>query len=289
MSLLNGWLIYSKDHYNINTPFARRFLDSGNNSKSSIKLIFKDELYYGIESKSLCLKYRNKNVSELPDFVINRTIDPLLSRHLEAMGIKVFNSSQIAEICNDKGRTYLEVSKLDIPMVDTLFADKDSLVKSGLIFDYPVVVKTTGGRGGKEVMLASSDVELINIAEKLPGQRFVVQKLSGNPGRDVRVFVVGKEIVGSVLRLSQSGFRANLSLGGTVEPYKLNEQEKSIVMKIVNHFNFGMVGIDFIFDEKGRFLFNEIEDVAGSRTLSMTSKTDIVKLYLDYIFGCFGI
>ena len=69
------------------------------------------------------------------------------------MGIKVFNSSQIAEICNDKGRTYLEVSKLDIPMVDTLFADKDSLVKSGLIFDYPVVVKTTGEGAEKKSCL----------------------------------------------------------------------------------------------------------------------------------------
>ena len=29
-----------------------------------------------------------------------------------------------------------------------------------------------------------------------------------------------------------------------------------------------MVGIDFIFDEQGQFLFNEIEDVVGSRTLS---------------------
>ncbi len=289
MSLLKGWLIYAKEDYERNLPFARRFLDSGNNSKSNISLILKDELFYGVENNSLCLKNRNRNITELPDFVINRTIDPLLSRHLEALNIKVFNSSYISEICNDKARTYLEVSQLKIPMVDTLFVDKKSIVNRGFMFDYPVVVKTVGGRGGKEVMLADSYEQLSEIAEKLPGQRFVVQKLSGNPGRDVRVFVVGKKIVGSVLRLSKDGFKANLSLGGTVESYKLNDNEIDIVMRIVNHFNFGMVGIDFIFDEKGRFLFNEIEDVAGSRTLSMTSNTDIVELYLDHIYSCFEL
>jgi glutathione synthase/RimK-type ligase-like ATP-grasp enzyme len=97
---------------------------------------------------------------------------------------------------------------------------------------------------------------------------------------------VGKEIVGAVLRLSKDGkFKANFSLGGTAEPYTLNAEEREMVMRIADHFDFGMAGIDFIFDEKGGFLFNEIEDVAGSRTLSMTSGTDIVRLYLDHIIN----
>ena len=44
-----------------------------------------------------------------------------------------------------------------------------------------------------------------------------------------------------------------------------------------------MVGIDFIFDEEGRFLFNEIEDVVGSRTLSALSEINIVWEYLNFI------
>ena len=44
-----------------------------------------------------------------------------------------------------------------------------------------------------------------------------------------------------------------------------------------------MVGIDFIFDEHGHFLFNEIEDVVGSRTLSALSEINIVREYLKFI------
>jgi len=289
VSELKGWLLYTKEHYKINSAFAQRFIDLGNNGRSSLKLMFKDDIYYGVINNVLTVTDRYGNSIDKPDFVINRTIDPLFSRHLEAMNVKVFNSSEIAEICNDKSRTCLEMARLNIPMVNTLFLDKKSIISQEFPVEYPAVIKTVGGRGGKEVFLARDYNELRKIATALPSERFVVQKLSSAPGRDVRVFVVGKEIAGAVLRISKSGFKANFSLGGNCEPYKLSREEKGIVNRIIDRFDFGMVGIDFIFDDKGSFLFNEIEDVAGSRTLSMTSSIDIVKLYLDHIFKSFGI
>ncbi|NLU52002.1 MAG: ATP-grasp domain-containing protein [Clostridiaceae bacterium] len=284
---LTGWLVYSKEDYERNSSFAKRFLKSGNNKKSSIKLVFKDDIYFGVFRNTLCLLDKVRNILPTPDFVINRSIDPLFSRHLENMNIKVFNSSRISEICNDKARTYLEVSRLGIPMVDTLFINKNTLLQGNFSFEYPVVIKTVDGRSGKEVFLAQSRDDVLNIVSSIPKDRFVAQKLCKNPGRDVRVFVVGKDIVGAVLRQSNVDFKANISLGGSAEAYHLNEVEKGYVKKIVEHFDFGMVGIDFIFDEKGHFLFNEIEDVAGCRTLYMTSNVDIVKLYLEHIYDVF--
>lgn len=289
VSKLTGWILYRKDHYRTNCAFAQRFIDIGNNNKSSLKLIFKDDIYYGVRNNSLCLTDSEGNYLAKPDFVINRTIDPLFSKQLEALNIKVFNSAEIAEICNDKSRTCLEIAKLDIPMVNTLFMDKKSITEKEFSFEYPAVIKTVGGRGGKEVFLARNYEEICKIALSIPDERFVVQELSSNPGRDVRVFVVGKEIIGAVIRISKDGFKANLSLGGSCEPYILSKEERNLVMKIIQHFDFGMVGIDFIFDEKDRFLFNEIEDVAGSRTLSMTSRVDIVSLYMEHIYKTFGL
>ena len=39
----------------------------------------------------------------------------------------------------------------------------------------------------------------------------------------------------------------------------LSDEETALIEKIIDAFDFGMVGIDFIFDKAGRFLFNEIE------------------------------
>jgi gamma-F420-2:alpha-L-glutamate ligase len=48
-------------------------------------------------------------------------------------------------------------------------------------------------------------------------------------------------------------------------------------------FDFGLVGIDFIFAEDGSLMLNEIEDVVGSRTLSALSDMNIVREYLTFI------
>ena len=45
------------------------------------------------------------------------------------------------------------------------------------------------------------------------------------------------------------------------------------------------VGIDFILDDNNKFIFNEIEDVVGSRMLYQVSDIDIVDLYLNKIIG----
>lgn len=289
MAQLFGWLLYTKGDYERNSVFARRFLDKGNHTESTLKLVFKDDLFYGTYHNQLCLMDGAGNLISAPDFVINRSIDPLMSKHLEAMGVKVFNSSTVAEICNDKARTYLEISRLGLPMVDTLFIGKKELTQKALPFDFPVVIKTVSGRGGKEVFLARTADEVGEIARSVSEDRLVVQKLCGSPGKDVRVFVVGKKIAGAIVRHSKGDFKANFSLGGTAEAYRLNPKETEHVLRIINSIDFDMVGIDFIFDEKGDFLFNEIEDVAGSRTLSMTSSVDIVELYLEHIYSKCGL
>ena len=65
--------------------------------------------------------------------------------------------------------------------------------------------------------------------------------------------------------------------------YSLTADEQELVQKIIDLFNFDMVGIDFILDDNGNLVFNEIEDVVGARMLYQCSDIDIVKEYLSYI------
>lgn len=52
---------------------------------------------------------------------------------------------------------------------------------------------------------------------------------------------------------------------------------------IMEVFDFGLVGIDFIF-HRGSLVFNEIEDAVGTRML-YTGGLDIVPDYLDFILS----
>lgn len=56
-----------------------------------------------------------------------------------------------------------------------------------------------------------------------------------------------------------------------------------MIQKIIDHFDFGLVGIDFLIGHDGELIFNEIEDVVGSRTLSEISDINLLEKYVTFI------
>ncbi|WP_047981697.1 ATP-grasp domain-containing protein [Ornithinibacillus contaminans] len=277
----SGWLIYSKRDAHENQAYISWFIEEAAKQAIQLTLILREQLHVGIIHHKHSLLYEQK-LTKLPDFAVIRTIEPLLSYQLEQLGINVFNNSSVAEICNHKGRTYFEVAKLGIPMVDTLFIKQENL-PSTIPIPLPFVIKEVAGRGGKQVYY----VECVEqwdafIKQPTPGE-YVIQSTDVQLGKDLRVFVVGNRIVGAVLRESNQDFRANYTLGGSAKLYELSHEEQQLIHKIIQHFDFGMVGIDFLIGHEGQLLFNEIEDVVGSRTLSAVSNVNILADYITHI------
>jgi gamma-F420-2:alpha-L-glutamate ligase len=275
---MNGWLIYNRDDAERNAAFIEWFLTESEQLHLKLRLVFTDELSISITQG---LPAFNHKEYDMPDFAIVRTIDPLLTAQLEQAGVACFNNAQIAALANDKIKTHLELTKLNIPMVDMVFQTNAPIPKPPLA--YPFVWKTAGGRGGKEVHLVETEAQYQHLQNQYINQPILMQQLAPSAGKDVRVFVIGKTIIAAVLRSSEQDFRANYSLGGSASLYHLSRDEQQLVQRIVDHYDFSFAGIDFLFNENGSFLFNEIEDVVGSRTLSQVSDVNIVRLYLEYI------
>ena len=279
---LRGWLVYNKEDRERNSSFIAWFLQETEELNIELALILKEELHFGIEDGRLSLRYQGEEV-EVPDFAVARNIDDLFRRQLELMGCRVFNNSEAGEICNNKSRTHQYLASLGIPMMDTIFFKRKELEVSRLTWEYPLVVKAAGGRGGSEVFKVENQGELLEAVEKIEDENILIQRLCKNPGKDLRVFVLGGEIIGAILRFSEKSFKANFSLGGKARLYELNKKEKELVHKIISKLSLDFAGIDFIFDEKDNLIFNELEDVVGSRTLSANSDINVVRLYLQYI------
>jgi gamma-F420-2:alpha-L-glutamate ligase len=126
-------------------------------------------------------------------------------------------------------------------------------------------------------------VEYASVLKGIGSSDVVIQPLTGTKHQDLRVYVIGKDIVAAVLRTATDGFKSNFSLGGKVCLYQLKQDEIELVRRIIDQFEFGLVGIDFILGDEGELIFNEIEDVVGSRMLYQCSDINIVELYLFYI------
>ena len=300
---MTAWIIYFREAAVYNRQYIQLYREEGFKLGIEVKLILVEELKFGVSNHQWFMRYRQEKIT-YPDFVISRAIYPLLSRQFELMGIRVFNNSMISEICNDKARTYQFLTKTGIKMVDSNFY-RNSQVKEVLsCLDHCTVIKAVEGHGGNQVFLVEpsdvvtleatsesdddidnfSSIKIINeIMNGLGNSDVVVQPFTGSRNQDLRVYVIGKEIVAAVLRTAKEGFKSNFSLGGEIHLYPLSEDEKALINIIINQFDFGLVGIDFIIGDEGELIFNEIEDVVGARMLYQCSDINIVGLYLSYM------
>ncbi|WP_110927096.1 ATP-grasp domain-containing protein [Bacillus massiliglaciei] len=275
---LTGWLIYHKNDAEKNKSYIQWMLEEANDLGMEVHLLFREDIQAGHDRNGLKVMHQ-KQAAEWPDFAIVRCIDPLFTRQLELLGIDCYNSSFVSEMANHKARMHQYLNTYSIPMIDTLYCAGHPS-KESVPYRFPYIVKEVHGRGGRNVYMIQKETELAALPE---GRDWLIQKPAVT-GRDIRVFVVGGEIIAAVLRESSSDFKANFTLGGSASLYALSEEETALVRKIIGAFDqLGMVGIDFLFAEDGSLLFNEMEDVVGSRTLSSLTDLNIVRKYLQFI------
>lgn len=276
---MEAWLLYDKARVERNINYINIYFEECKKRNIDLKLILIEDIEFGIKNNNCTLLYKNKECS-MPQFIIMRTINPLLTKHFEFMGIPVFNNSFVSAICNDKQKTYQYVSKANVEIMDTGFVKKGTCIS----IKYPSVIKPSFGSGGENVFLVKNEEEFKKAIDSISDENIVIQKPASDLGKDLRVYVLKDQIIASILRVSNSDFRSNYSLGGTAKIYNLSHEERSIIYKIIELFDFGLVGIDFVF-HRGKMVFNEIEDVVGARMLYSKTDINIVSLYLDFILN----
>lgn len=239
---------------------------------------------YGVECR-LVYTDETDNLEDV-SFAVMRDINYKLSLTLEKTGIRVFNSSVVSGICNDKLSTYRYIEKKELAS----FLPVSEVSKCSRDWDYPCVLKSRDGHGGTEVFWIDNRDALTNIMEDKDPKRFILQKACNTPGIDVRVYVIGGEIIAAMKRMGSSEgdislrFRSNYCLGGSCERYDIwsDDAMLKMVKKITSDIKMDFAGIDFIFHD-GKPMFNEIEDVVGARMLYDHTDIDIVARYVDYI------
>jgi gamma-F420-2:alpha-L-glutamate ligase len=280
---MNAWLIYFREGADYNHRYIEFYKEEGRKLGMKIDLLIVEEITFGVDKNKWFLHYQGKELPK-PDFAICRAIYPLLNKQLEVMGIPVYNNSTVSEICNDKARTYQYLASTGIHMVNSTFYLNDQAESALKKVTKPSVMKAVNGHGGSQVFYVNPGNE--NYDDILKGLNYsdvVLQPLTGSKHQDLRVYVIGTEIIAAVLRTAKEGFKSNFSLGGEVSLYSLSEEEIGIVNKIIEQFDFGLVGIDFIIGDHGELIFNEIEDVVGSRMLYQVSDINIVERYLKFL------
>ena len=123
---------------------------------------------------------------ELPDFGIFWDKDILLASRLEKMGLKLFNSSQSIEACDDKGQTAIALVSGGIRTPKTFLSPKayptfgctdlSFLRKAEEELGYPMVIKENRGSFGQQVHLVKNSYEAEVLIASFKEHPFIMQE-----------------------------------------------------------------------------------------------------------------
>ncbi|MBN1778253.1 MAG: RimK family alpha-L-glutamate ligase [Clostridiales bacterium] len=238
-------------------------------------------------------------LAELPDFVLFWDKDVKTARLLEQLGLPVFNPADAILQCDDKALTYLALRQAGVAMPETIIVPKTfpnvGYTHTGFLDDavkklgFPLVLKECFGSFGQQVYLYK-DIE--SLREKVIALRstpMILQSMIMNSyGRDIRINVVGGEVVASIMRHNDSGdFRSNITLGGSMEPYTPTEEEARLALKAVEVLGLAFAGVDVLFGENGP-LICEVNSNAHFKTTLQCTGINMADRIFKYIATLVG-
>lgn len=209
-------------------------------------------------------------------------------RHFEMMDVFSVTGSLAIKRSRDKLRSLQILSKNDIDMPKTVFASnmsnsKDVIALSG---GAPLVLKILEGTQGVGVVLVDSEKAAKSVLDAFYGMdvNLLVQEFIEEAGGcDIRVLIVGGEVVGSMKRQGADGdFRSNLHQGGTASAHKLTRKEKSTALKAAKAMGLGVCGVDMIPSKRGPLVM-EVNSSPGLEGIEKSTGIDIADKIMEYI------
>lgn len=170
-----------------------------------------------------------------------KIVDPLVKVGKPSMACKAYQM--------------LELKKAGIDVPKTVYGSLQYLRESGIAqFEFPVILKGSGGDRGTRVYKADNQEELEALTMEMreseieEGRRYMLQEFIPNDG-DYRVLVLGDRVLGAMKRFSQSKseFRNNYSAGGGVEIAHLPEELYELAIKAAKTCGLLVAGVDIAF------------------------------------------
>ena len=228
------------------------------------------------------------------DFCIDLDKDKYVPYLLEKCGLRLFNSAVAIERCDDKMTTAICLAEAGIPMPQTLPGllcfDPTAAIPSTLYdrveqrLGYPFVLKTSYGSLGKGVFKIDTRADFERMAERLKCTPHLYQQyIAASSGRDVRVIVIGGEVVAAMERRSHGDFRSNIELGGSANPYDVPPALATMCTQIADILGLDYCGIDLLPDGDV-YRLCEVNSNAFFGGMERTTGVNVAAAYAGYVY-----
>ncbi len=245
----------------------------------------------------LLVDISNSKSEQLADFILFWDKDVKLAYYLEQLGYPVYNSARAIEVCDDKALTHLTLMNKEIPMPRTIIAPKtfdnigytnyEFLEEIGGRLGFPMIIKECFGSFGQQVYLVHNMEEAREKMQAIGAKPLLFQEfLRSSFGRDLRLQVVGGRVIASMFRFSENGdFRANLSIGGRMQPYEPTKQQKELAISCCERIGLDFAGVDLLFGEVGEPIVCEVNSNAHFKNIYDCTGVNAADAIIEHILN----
>ncbi|MBM73344.1 MAG: 30S ribosomal protein S6--L-glutamate ligase [Euryarchaeota archaeon] len=210
-----------------------------------------------------------------------------LLRHLDQLGVWSSNSAAGILQSRDKLRASQILARNRIPIPRTMnvrdVRDVEHAIEA--VGGLPVVVKVTKGTQGQGVFLRHTAYEAKSLVQGLLHARrdvLIQEYVAESHGRDVRVIVVGDEVVAAMRRRARGReFRSNFHLNGTVESVDLPEEFADVARRAARVLGLNVAGVDLLEGNDGPMVL-EVNSSPGLQGIEMASGVNVAGAIVDH-------
>jgi ribosomal protein S6--L-glutamate ligase len=210
-------------------------------------------------------------------------------RQFEMMGVYTVVGTDALLRSRDKRTALQYLAAHALPVPDSVFTAMPDNVESSLrvLGDrYPVVIKMLNSTQGQGVILGESQPAAQSVAEtflRLREEVLLQRFVEESKGCDIRVFIVGGEVVATMERHAQNGeFRSNLHRGALSKKVRITEEETKMALRAAELMGLEVAGVDILRSHAGPLIL-EVNASPGLEGIEGTSGVDIAGHIIKFV------
>jgi ribosomal protein S6--L-glutamate ligase len=271
----------------------KRIVDAAKARGHSIDVINTLHVHMNITSSLPLLRHGGKTLP-LYDAIIPRIGASVthyglaVLRQFEMQGVFPLNESVAIGRSRDKLRALQLLAREGIGLPVTAFAHgprkSEDVIKE--VGGTPCVIKLLEGTQGMGVILAETQASAKSIIEAFSAANInilVQEYIKEAGGTDVRVLVIGGEVVAAMKRTGKIGdFRSNLHRGGKAEVANLSDEEKKTAIRSAEILGLNVCGVDMLRAKRGPVVI-EVNSSPGIEGIEAATGADVAGAMIRFL------
>ncbi len=272
---------------------TKRLVEAGKARGHEIEVIDTLKCYMDITSTKPMVHYQNRILDDF-DAIIPRIgasitfYGTAVIRQFEMMGVFSLNESVAISRARDKLRSLQLLSRKGLGLPITGFAHNTKMTEAliKLVGGAPLVIKLLEGTQGKGVVLAETDSaaeSVIDAFREMNANILVQEFIKEARGSDIRCFVVGDQVVASMMRTAKEGeFRSNLHRGGTAKVVEITPEERQAALDATKALGLNLAGVDMLRSSRGPLIM-EVNSSPGLNGIETATGKDVAGMIIEYL------